>query len=164
MKTLILGLGNPILSDDGVGLSVAKSLKGKWPGVDVATTAIVGLGVLDLITGYDKIFVIDACINKERTPGKMIKLTEDHGTLHLFSSHGLDFFQLLRLGKACGYQMPELGGIYGIEIGEEVPFGEEISPELKQRLAAITNEIVEDLSQTLKADQALAVRFGETPM
>lgn len=164
MRTLILGLGNPILSDDGVGLSVAKRLEGKWSGVDVATTAIVGLGLLDLVKGYDKVFLIDACIRPAKHAGEVIKLAKGDGTLHLFSSHGLDFFQLLRLGKACGYKMPELGGIYGIEIGEEVSFGEEISPELKERLAAITKEIVADLSQTLKADQALAVRFGETPM
>jgi hydrogenase maturation protease len=164
MRTLILGLGNPILSDDGIGLSIAQRLEGRWSGVDVTTTTIVGLGLLDLVKGYDKVFLIDACIRQGRHPGKVIKLAKGDGALHLFSSHGLDFFQLLRLGKSFGYKMPDVGGIYGVEIGDDVSFGEEISAELKIRFESITKEIVEDLSQALKADQALAVRFGETPM
>ena len=164
MRTLILGLGNPILSDDGIGLSVAKRLAGKWSGVDVATTALVGLGLLDVVRGYDKVFLIDACIRQGRYAGEVIKLAKGDGALHLSSSHGLDFFHLLRLGKACGYNMPELAGIYGIEIGAEVSFGEEISPELKKRLAAITKEIVADLSYALKPDQTSCVPCGETPI
>ena len=97
MRTLILGLGNPILSDDGVGLSVAKRLEGQWSGVDVATTAVVGLGLLDLVKGYDKVFLIDACIRQGRRAGEVIKLAKGDGALHLFSSHGLDFFQPLKM-------------------------------------------------------------------
>jgi hydrogenase maturation protease len=164
VRTLILGLGNPILSNDAIGLFIAQRLEGRWSGVDVTTTTTVGLALLDLVEGYDKVFLIDACVWQGRHPGKVIKLAKGDGALHLFSSHGLDFFQLLRLGRAFGYKVPDVGGIYGVEIGANVSFGEELSAGLKRRFESITKEIIEDLSRALKADQALAVRFGETPM
>jgi len=61
-KTLILGLGNPILSDDGIGLVVAERLKGRVGGVDVISTPLTGLHLLDLMVGYDALFLIDAMI------------------------------------------------------------------------------------------------------
>ena len=157
MRALILGLGNPILSDDGIGLSVAQRLEAKWPCVDVTTTTIVGFGLLDLVKGYDKVFLIDACIRQGRHPGEVIKLAKGDGTLHLFSSHGLDFFQLLRLGKAFGYKMPTVGGVYGVDLGDDGTFEEKISAELKKRLESITEEIVADLCHALKPDQASCV-------
>ena len=60
MKALILGMGNPILSDDGVGLAMAEMLKDRICGVDVAASAMIGLSLFDLITGYDVIFIVDA--------------------------------------------------------------------------------------------------------
>ncbi len=51
MKTLVLGIGNPVLSDDGVGLSIARSLEGEIEGVEVIAADVSGLNLLDLIQG-----------------------------------------------------------------------------------------------------------------
>ena len=149
MKTLILGMGNPILSDDGVGLFIARKLQGRLKGVDVVTTAMVGLNILDLIIGYEKIFLIDASIAKGKRIGQLTKFEEEGGTLHLFSSHGLDFFSLLKLGKVLGCKMPQVAGIYGIEIGDAVSFSQELSPELKEKTESITEKIIEDIRSSL---------------
>jgi hydrogenase maturation protease len=149
MKTLILGMGNPILSDDGVGLFIARKLQGRLKGVDVVTTAMVGLNMLDLIIGYEKIFLIDASIAKGKRLGQLTKFGEEGATLHLFSSHGVDFFGLLKLGKVLGCKMPQVAGIYGIEIGDAVSFGQELSPELKEKTESITEKIIEDIRSSL---------------
>ncbi|GAH17016.1 unnamed protein product [marine sediment metagenome] len=62
MKTLILGLGNPILSDDGVGFCVAGELRGRLSQqeVTVMETSMTGLSLLDLLAGYDRAIIIDA--------------------------------------------------------------------------------------------------------
>ena len=149
MRTLILGMGNPILSDDGVGLFIARQLEGKIPGVDVITTAMAGLNILDLVIGYDKIFVIDAVLTDGRSLGNLKKLTENEGSLHLFSSHGLNFPELLRLGRELGYKMPDVVAIYGIDIGNEIAFGEALTPELRRKMTSVVDEILQDIKSSL---------------
>lgn len=149
MKVLVLGMGNPILSDDGVGLLVAHALEGKIPGVDVVTTEMVGLGVLDILIGYDAVFVIDAATTKGKRIGELHKLEQGKGSLHLFSSHGVNFPEIVQLGWEFGYKMPEVAAIYGIEIGDEAFFGEKLSPELAERLDSIIEEIRADITATL---------------
>jgi hydrogenase maturation protease len=154
MKVLLLGMGNPILSDDGVGLFIADRLKDRLENVDVMTTATAGLDILDLIRGYDKIFLVDACITKGDIPGEIVKF--DHGGkgfLHLFSSHGLNFFELISLGKTLGFEMPEIGGIYGVEIGDEVSFGRELSPELETKAWSIVERICADIESSFAAEE-----------
>jgi hydrogenase maturation protease len=153
MKVLILGMGNPILSDDGVGLFIARKLREEvLPGVDIRTTALAGPAILDLINGYDHIFLIDASITGKTGSGVVTRFNhEADGLLHLFSSHGLNFFELLQLGKALGYEMPEVGGVYGIEIGDEVCFGLQLSPQLREKSQCIVREIAEDIRAHLPA-------------
>ena len=151
MKVLILGMGNPILSDDGVGLAVAERLRELISGADVVSETMIGLGLLERIAGYDRIYVIDAMIAPNPNVGKIRKITPEgkEGTRHLFSSHGLNFFELMELGARLGQRMPEVGAVYGIEIWPEVAFGEELSPPLQEKLAALTEAIARDiLSQT----------------
>jgi len=153
MKELILGMGNPILSDDGVGLVVAKSLEGRVPGADVALSAMIGLDLLDVIDGYDRIYVIDAMCTRGGVPGDVKKISEKGvvGTLHLFSSHGLHFFELMKLGESCGLKMPEVRMVYGIEIGDNVCFSSSISTCLQQRIASIRETILSDIASLDKS-------------
>jgi len=76
MKTLILGLGNPILSDDGAGIRVAQEV-GKQlndPQVTVAETSAAGLSLLDSIVGYDKVIIIDAIQTKKGRAGQIYRM------------------------------------------------------------------------------------------
>lgn len=151
MKTLILGMGNPILSDDGVGLALAEMLRSKLHGVDVAESAMIGLSLFDLVMGYDTIFIIDAMTTKGGKMGELKKIGKDDrcGTLHLFSSHGLNIFELMELGVQCGFEMPRLAAVYGVEIGSEVAFDENLSPELNEKVPAIAEEIICDMAAVL---------------
>ncbi len=147
MKTLVLGMGNPILSDDGVGIVIANSLEGRFEGADVATSAMIGLDLLDMIEGYDRIYVIDAMCTRGGRIGEVHKVFKDgnDGTMHLFSSHGIHFFELMELGERCGLNMPEVGAVYGIEIGDCVCFDNSLSKEIQGKLTSITEEILDDL-------------------
>jgi hydrogenase maturation protease len=151
MKILIIGLGSPILSDDGVGLVVARALKGKIPAADVMTTPLVGLNLLDLFLDYDKLFLIDALVSENPRPGELKKLKPGEGTAHLFTSHGVDIFNLLDLGKQLGLNLPEVGAIYGIEIEVPVSFGEELSPALFQKLPSLIRFITKDIEDSLQS-------------
>jgi len=145
LKTLILGIGNPILSDDGVGLCIASELEGVFTDVEVCTTTMIDLNLLDMMADYDKVFIIDAIQTRTACVGTVKKLLPGEGSLHLFSSHGIHFFELLQLGRELGYSIPEIGGIYGIEIGEEPNFGTNLSSELISKKKDIVREIIEDI-------------------
>ena len=149
MKILILGMGSPILSDDGVGLLIARALEEKIPNADIVTTSMVGLNLLDQVLGYDKLFLIDALVSGESSPGTLKKLKSGEGTAHLFTSHGLDFFTLLALGKQMGLKMPVVGAIYGIEIENPVSFGEELTPPLAEKLPSLIESIRQDIQINL---------------
>ncbi|TRZ52855.1 hypothetical protein D4S03_02740, partial [bacterium] len=88
---------------------------------------------------------------KEGKIGELNKIGEDDrcGTLHLFSSHGLNIFELMELGVQCGLEMPRLAQVYGVEIGNEVAFDESLSPELNEKLPAIAEEIICDMTAIL---------------
>lgn len=150
MKALILGMGSPILADDGVGLQIAQSLEGKIRNVDVAATAMAGLNILELLEGYERVFLVDAYVTSAGSPGDVVKLDAGCGTRHLFSSHGMDFFGVMALGKQLGYALPQVAGIYGIVIGDCVSFGEELSPRIREKAGAITKTIMEDIRFVLK--------------
>ena len=149
MKNIILGIGNPILGDDGVGLHIASELDGLLDDVDVRTTSMIDLNLLDTLADYDRLFIIDAIEAGGSHIGTVRRLPQGEGSLHLFSSHGIHLFELLQLGRDLGYRIPEIGGIYGVYIGEGSVFGETLSPELMSKKADIVREIIEDIRKTL---------------
>jgi hydrogenase maturation protease len=148
-KALILGLGNPILSDDGVGLIVADRLKMRVEGVDVISTPLTGLHLLDLMVGYDALFLIDAMITAESTPGELKFIQPDEISLPTLCSHGFNLIEILKLGKKLGLSVPELKWVYGITIGRSPAFGEEPSPELMEKVEAITFQIAGHIREQL---------------
>ena len=149
MKNIILGIGNPILGDDGVGLHIASELDGLLDDVDVRTTSMIDLNLLDTLADYDRLFIIDAIEAGGSHIGTVRRLPQGEGSLHLFSSHGIHLFELLQLGRDLGHRIPEIGGIYGVYIGEGSVFGETLSPELMSKKADIVREIIEDIRKTL---------------
>ena len=145
MKTLILGLGNPILCDDGVGFHIARALEGVFPDTEVHTTSMIDLQLLELMNDYERAFIVDALLSNSDGIGTVKKLTPEQGSLHLFSSHGLHFFELLMLGRELQYKVPEIGGIYGIVIKKESSFGTVLSPEIMRKKTAIIQAIAKDI-------------------
>ena len=148
-KTLILGLGNPILSDDGIGLVVAERLKGRVGGVDVISTPLTGLHLLDLMVGYDALFLIDAMITTESPPGELKFISPDEVSLPTLSSHGFNLLEILKLGKKLGLSVPELKWVYGITIGRSPAFGEEPSPELMAKVESMASQIADHTRKQL---------------
>ena len=150
-RVLILGLGNPILSDDGVGLLLTKNLEGKIPGVDVASITLAGLELLDILAGYDHVFLIDAATGTGGGPGEMKEISDGTGALHLFTSHGVNFFEILKIGRDSGLKMPEPAVVFGIEIGNATDFGTSLSPALLSALPTLEKAITDRIKQKISA-------------
>ena len=144
-KKLVLGIGNEILMDDGVGPRVVETLREKMPipGVDYRTTTLGGLHILELIVGFKWVTFIDAIKTKEGVPGTLYEFTPSDfkETLHLNNLHGVNFLSAIEMGKRIGYSIPEAIHIFAIEILEDQVFGEEFTPPLQERFEATINEI-----------------------
>lgn len=146
MKTLILGFGNPILRDDAVGIRIAEALEGEFPDITVVATSEAGLSILDEVTGYDKLVIIDSIKTGKGKPGELYKLAlEDLKPKSDFSSsHGLDIATAFKLGEKLGYPMPEKVSIYAVEVKDNTTFGEGCTPEIERSISLIVRQIIEE--------------------
>ena len=146
MNTLILGIGNPILTDDGVGIKIARKIKEGNPELEVIETSEAGIALLDLIAGYDKLVIIDSIKTGQEKPGKVYKLRlEDlKPTVDSASSHGVDIATAFVLGRGLGYRMPGYTSIYAVEIKDNTTFGEDCTEEVEERIPFIMSQIIEE--------------------
>lgn len=133
MKTLILGIGNSILCDDGIGPAVVHELKKRIrrPDIVCETTSLAGMPLLDIVTGYDSMIVIDA-IQSGLTPGEIRWLgTEDfHTPVTECSEHKMGILRVLELGNILGIAVPENVHIMAIEANDVTSFIEGLTPEV----------------------------------
>ena len=146
MNTLILGIGNPILTDDGVGIKIAHKLKEQNPELEVLETSEAGIALLDLIAGYNKLVIIDSIKTKEGKPGELYKLELGDLKSHMdfSSSHGIDIATAFELGQRLGYRMPKFVSIYAVEIRDNSTFAEECTEEVEERIPLIAKQIIEE--------------------
>jgi len=134
-RTLILGLGNPVRSDDGVGIHVVDRLREAGPpeGVRLEAAGAAGLAMLDLVAGYERLVVVDA-IDAGLEPGTVLELSmedlERLTPLHAASSHEADLATTLELGRRLGLPMPAEVAIVAVQAADIVTFAEQCTPEV----------------------------------
>jgi hydrogenase maturation protease len=152
-KTLVLGVGNPILSDDGVGIHVVRMLKKRQlPGVDIDELPASGLELLDMIHGYDRVIIIDSIKTDGGRPGDLYELREEdfEKTIHGSSPHGINIPTALAMGRSIiPDQMPKEILFFAIEAKDIVNVSEKLTPEV----AAVIPDIVATIERRL-ADES----------
>lgn len=146
MKTLVLGIGNPILTDDGVGIRVAQEIGqlGKKD-IEVAETCEAGLALLEYVGEHDRLIVIDSIKSGKGKPGELyrFRLDELGVSSGIATSHGLDMPTAFKLGEHAGYKIPQIISVYAIEVSENTTFGEKCTGEIEKRIPEIAREIAE---------------------
>jgi hydrogenase maturation protease len=151
MKTLVLGLGNPILSDDAVGIKVAREVASQLnnPQVTVSETSATGLSLLDSIVGYDKVIIIDAIQTKEGQAGQIYRMgTEDFSlTKHFSSPHQINLVTALELGKMLNLAMPQEITIFAVEAKDITSFSEKCTPEVEQVIPKVVKMVLDELNE-----------------
>jgi len=149
MKTLVLGLGNPILSDDGVGIRVAQEIGKKLndPQITVAETSEAGLSLLDSIVGYDKVIIIDAIQTKNGNAGQKYRMgPEDFSvTKHFISPHQINLVTALELGKMLDLAMPQKITVFAVEAKDITSFSEKCTPEVEQAIPEVVKMVLQEL-------------------
>jgi hydrogenase maturation protease len=149
MRTLVLGLGNPILSDDAVGIRIAGELRERVSGIDVEEGAVAGIAVLDQIQGYDNLVIVDSIKTGNLPPGKLHVLQPedlDGISRPSRSHHGLGLARTLSIGRRMGYDLPDRIRIYAVEVLRNDEFGEGLSPQVEAGLPSVVEAIESYLS------------------
>ncbi len=173
MKTIVIGLGNPILTDDGVGIRIVRELKKKLqaegagiqaehgnamvpivhtllPDIDVVELYAGGIRLIDALAGYERALIVDA----------MVTGTNDHGTISFFrladftstrntvSLHDMDLPMALELGSMVGIPLPCDIRIWGIEAKDVETFSEGLTKEVGMAVPVVLEEIMQELGIT----------------
>jgi hydrogenase maturation protease len=152
MKTLVLGLGNPLLRDDAVGLHVARrlqSLLAGMPEVEVDEDYRGGLRLMERLIGFDRAIIVDAICSGAR-PGTLHRLDPDGvPTQHSASAHDANLRTALDLGRRAGAQLPADDGItlIGIEASDVLSFEESLTPSVEAAVPGAVRLILDELQE-----------------
>lgn len=143
MKTVILGLGNDLLSDDSIGLLVARQLsRENVDSVNIVESDLCGLALLDLLVDYDRAIIIDAMHTGKHQPGTILELGPDSfGESLSPSPHYTGLPELIALANELGLYFPRQIRIFAVEAGNLHTVGGDLSDPVAKALPQVTNRI-----------------------
>jgi hydrogenase maturation protease len=143
-KKVVLGIGNLLMKDDGVGVRAVRALEGRFPqDVELVDGGTAGCDLLPYLQGAERIIIVDALQGGE-PPGSVYRLTaQDCGKQYLnraISVHDMGILVLLHdLALLEGKTPPAV--IIGVE-PQEIGWGMELTPEVEKALPKVL-ELVE---------------------
>lgn len=123
MRKIVVGIGNDILGDDGVGLLVIDMLREEGIEADLESFVSHGIDVAQKIVEYDMAILVDA---SERVPAGEVLVTKNYELRgNIYSPHTLDICTSIELLRKLGKKIPE---IYFVLVGvEKIEYRDEIS-------------------------------------
>jgi len=151
---LLLGMGNPILRDDAVGIRLARLLQqrlGDRPGLSVVPECSVGgINLLDVIGGYQRVVVLDSIKTGHEPAGSWYRFTASslRETMHLSSVHDANFMTALELGRMLGLPLPtdDEIHIFAVEVDDNITFDERMTDALEAAFDQIAREIGDEVA------------------
>jgi hydrogenase maturation protease len=155
-RVIVVGLGNPVLGDDGVGWSVADEVERRLAaeaatghvisGVEVERLGVGGLRLMEFLTGYDVAILVDAADFPDRPAGEVrscaLEELADHAAGHLDSAHDASLRTALEMGRKLGASLPASIQAVTIQALSTDVFGEELTPEVAAAVAVAADEVM----------------------
>jgi len=153
-KTLVVGLGNPILGDDGVGWRVAEevltSLNAQNSPVSLLVVvdqlSVGGLALMERMLGYERAIVIDAIRIGEGTAGSLssrpLSALPDHSAGHTTSAHDTSLQNALKMAQEMGLDVPSEVWVVGIDTKQTEEFSELLSPPVEAAIPGAAKMVI----------------------
>lgn len=149
MKTLVLGLGNTIMTDDGVGPKVIELLQSGGcafpPEVELLDGGTLGLDLLPYLEDVQRLIIVDA-IETGAAPGRLIRLDGEDVPVALatrLSAHQMGLKDLLAVAELMGC-LPEKIVLVGMQPAC-LELGTELSPALALNLPKLVAMVRQEL-------------------
>ena len=153
MKTLVVGLGNPILGDDGVGWKVAEEVERLLPRgaeVDVECVSLGGISLMERLIGYRRAILVDAIARGDPIGlVQVIRLADlpDYSAFHTTSPHDTSLQNAIKLGDSMGAVLPGEIMVIGITTNHAYSFGETLSEPVAEAVPRAVQTVLDLLNQ-----------------
>ena len=153
-RTRIIGLGNPILGDDGVGWRVVEAMRARLDdaAVDVLCLSVGGVSLMEQLVGCDRALLVDAVVTGG-TPGEVLSIPldelSDPSCGHTASTHDTTLATALTLGRALQAPLPDDIWVVGVEVDPTRlhEFNEDLSPEVTAAVPEAVRRVQEWLAE-----------------
>jgi hydrogenase maturation protease len=153
MSVVIIGVGNPVLTDDSVGIQVVRQLaKEVTHRPDITTYELYagGISLMEAMRGHEKAIIIDAILTEQRNPGAVHFLTpSDLGaSRNVHSSHDANLPVALEMGRMLGLPLPHQVKIWAIEAQDVETCGESLTEKVAEAVPAVVSRVLRELAET----------------
>jgi hydrogenase maturation protease len=148
VSTLLLGVGNPLMGDDGVGLAALERLRQEWrfdPPVELTDGGTWGMSLMPAIEAADNLIIIDA-VRAAAVPGTVVELEREQLPRVLcqkLSPHQIDLREVFALCELRG-TLPARAVAIGVEPGR-VELSDDLSPAVRAAMGALIERILDRL-------------------
>ncbi|AJE04523.1 HyaD/HybD family hydrogenase maturation endopeptidase [Geobacter pickeringii] len=149
MAVLVLGIGNLIMTDDGIGVRVVQRLAASYrfpSGVTVVDGGTLGLDLLPMMEGVDRLLIIDA-VETGGAPGTLVRLAGDEIPVAFrtkLSPHQMGLQDLLAVAELQG-NLPGEMVLWGVQ-PESVEVGMELTAAVAAREELLEDEVLAELA------------------
>ncbi len=163
MRTLVVGLGNPILGDDGVGWKIAEKIQealnnpqssiGNAQSVEVDCFSLGGLSLMERLIGYTRVILVDAIHTGQKPVGSIGVLPlgnlPDYSAGHTTAAHDTSLRTALNVGRSMGVSLPNDDNVIVVAIEAEnvYDFSEKLSPSVESAVPVAVEKVIELLKK-----------------
>ncbi|HIH88284.1 TPA: hydrogenase maturation protease [Candidatus Bathyarchaeota archaeon] len=148
MRTLIIGVGNLLRTDDGAGIHVINRLNALHPEIETVDAAMGSIEIIEAMRGYDTVIIVDA-IETTAEPGTIyrVNLTGGEQPPTITHSHGTDLPTILQLGRQLyPDEMPREIILLAIEAGDTTTISDEPTRRVRDAISQVVKTIAELIS------------------
>jgi hydrogenase maturation protease len=165
MRTILIGLGNPILGDDAVGWNVVEQVEQQLQQLrheiqgtlDIEYLSIGGLGLMEHLVGYDRAIIVDAIFSGKAAPGtistQMLEEIFDATSGHTISVHDTSLQDAINLAQKIGVHMPKKLIVLGIETDSIDNFSETLTAHVEAAIPRAMDIVIRLLTKRESQDR-----------
>ncbi len=156
--TLIIGLGNPILGDDGIGWRAVEAFRDQYASlladlpVEIDFLSLGGLSLMERMVGYESAILVDAALTRNHPSGFVaafsIEQLPNLSQGHLSSSHDTTLQNALAVGRQMGASLPVEIWVITIEAENTYEFSEQLSPAVASSIPRVVEAVWKLLATT----------------
>jgi hydrogenase maturation protease len=165
-KTLVIGLGNPILGDDGVGWRVVELVKAELEcvediQVEFEFLSLGGLSLMERMEGYRDVIVVDSIMTGSKPNGTIFNLPLSRlpnlQAGHTTAIHDASLAAALDVGREMGLELPEDVWVVAVEAEYVYDFTEKLSPEVERAVPRVVELVKEILLKDLREENIFSI-------
>jgi hydrogenase maturation protease len=152
VKILVLGLGNELLGDDGIGVLAARDLCQELDHkADVIESGLHGVALLDLVLGYDRLVIIDAITSNTLPVGTIVEFgTEQLSETFAPSPHYTGLPEMIAIARELQLDFPPEIRIFAVAIEADYAFGKTVSPAVAAALPTLKRWVKNQLHRWIR--------------